>query len=60
MRNPLYHWTHGAQRYFDVHDILNESSAKEIYDTCPAKLQTKDYSVKNLIQDECKDDLHNR
>jgi len=51
MRNPLYHWTHmELQRYFDVHDILNESSAKEIYDTCSAKLQTKDYSVKNLIR----------
>ncbi|WP_346238068.1 glucuronate isomerase [Niabella insulamsoli] len=51
MRNPLYHWTHmELQRYFDVNEILNAASAKRIYDECTAKLQTKEYSVRNLLR----------
>ncbi len=51
LRNPLYHWTHlELQRYFDVHDILNPQSAGKIYDTCTALLQTKEYSVRNLLR----------
>ena len=51
LRNPLYHWTHlELQRYFDVHEILNPESAKKIYDECTEKLQTKDYSVRNLLR----------
>ena len=51
MRNPLYHWAHlELQRYFDVHDLLDKNSAKKIYDDCSAKLQTGDYSVKNLLR----------
>lgn len=51
LRNPLYHWTHlELQRYFDVHDILNADTAKKIYDETSAKLKTKEYSVKNLLE----------
>lgn len=51
MRNPLYHWTHlELQRYFDVHELLNAKSAAGIYETCSAKLQTKEYSVQNLLR----------
>ena len=51
LRNPLYHWTHlELQRYFDVHEILNPESAKRIYDGCTKKLQTKEYSVRNLLR----------
>ncbi|WP_114792045.1 glucuronate isomerase [Niabella yanshanensis] len=51
MRNPLYHWTHmELQRYFDVHDILDASTARKIYDECTAKLQTPEYSVRNLLR----------
>jgi len=51
LRNPLYHWTHlELQRYFNVHDILNVDSAKKIYDSCAKKLQTKEYSVRNLLR----------
>ncbi|MGC4231614.1 MAG: glucuronate isomerase [Niabella sp.] len=51
MRNPLYHWTHmELQRYFDVYDILDASTAKKIYDECTAKLQTPEYSVRNLLR----------
>ncbi|MCW3087388.1 MAG: uxaC [Sediminibacterium sp.] len=51
LRNPLYHWTHlELQRYFGVTDILNADSAAKIYDTCTALIQTKAYSVKNLLR----------
>ncbi len=51
LRNPLYHWTHlELQRYFDVYDILDSTTAKKIYDECTAKLQTPGYSVKNLLR----------
>ena len=51
LRNPLYHWTHlELQRYFDVHDILSPATAKKIYDECTAKLQTPEYSVRNLLR----------
>jgi len=51
LRNPLYHWTHlELQRYFDVHDILSSKTARKIYETCSGKLQTKDYSVRNLLR----------
>ncbi|MGZ5190148.1 MAG: glucuronate isomerase, partial [Flavisolibacter sp.] len=51
LRNPLYHWTHlELQRYFDVNKILDGDSAQKIYDKCTAKLQTKNYSVRNLLR----------
>lgn len=51
LRNPLYHWTHlELQRYFDINDILNADSAKKVYDEASAKLQTKEYSVRGLLE----------
>ncbi len=51
LRNPLYHWTHlELQRYFGITKILNADTAKEIYDECNAKLQTPDFSVKQLLE----------
>lgn len=51
LRNPLYHWTHlELQRYFDVYDILSPATARKIYDECTAKLQTPEYSVRNLLK----------
>lgn len=51
MRNPLYHWTHlELQRYFNISKILNAGTAKEIYEEASAKLQTADYSVRNLLR----------
>lgn len=51
MRNPLYHWTHlELQRYFGVKEILNEKTADAIYDQCTALLQTKEYTVRNLLR----------
>ncbi len=51
LRNPLYQWTHlELQRYFDIDEILNPSTAKKIYDKCTKKLQKKEYSVRNLLR----------
>ncbi len=51
LRNPLYHWTHlELQRYFNIDTILNQDSAKQVYDQCTEKLQTADYSVRNLLR----------
>lgn len=51
LRNPLYHWTHlELQRYFDVKEVLNPSSAKKIYDECSEKLKSKEYSTRNLLR----------
>lgn len=50
MRNPLYHWTHlELQRYFDIHEILNPSSARKIFDECSEKLQSPEYAVRGLL-----------
>jgi glucuronate isomerase len=50
MRNPLYHWTHlELQRYFDIPDLLQPSTAKRIYQECTEKLQTNNYSVQALL-----------
>ena len=50
LRNPLYHWTHlELQRYFDVHEILNENTAEKIYDICSEKLRSPEFSVRHLI-----------
>ena len=51
LRNPLYHWTHlELQRYFGITDILNADTAKRIYDEASAKLQTKEFSVRGLLE----------
>lgn len=51
LRNPLYHWTHlELQRYFETDEILNEHSAKRIYEECTVKLQTPQFSVRNLLR----------
>jgi glucuronate isomerase len=51
LRNPLYHWTHlELQRYFDVHDVLSSRTAKKIYDKCSEMVQSKEYSVRNLLR----------
>ena len=50
LRNPLYHWSHlELQRYFNVREILNESSAEWIYDICSEKLRSSEFSVRSLI-----------
>jgi len=51
LRNPLFHWTHlELQRFFGIDKILSPQTAKEIWDECNAKLQTPEYSVRNIIR----------
>ncbi len=51
LRNPLYHWTHlELKKPFGVEEILDEKSAKSIWETCNAKLQTPEFSCKGLIK----------
>lgn len=48
--NPLYHWTYlELKKYFGITDALNETSAKEMYDKCNARLQEPDMSVRGII-----------
>lgn len=51
LRNPLYHWTHlELKQFFGIEKLLNPSTAKEIWDECNIKLQTPEYSVRNIIR----------
>lgn len=48
--NPLYHWSHlELQRYFDVHEIINEDNAPIIWEKVNAKLQTGKFRTRDLI-----------
>ncbi len=51
LRNPLYHWTHlELQRYFGISKILSPDTAEEIYREASEKLQSPEYSVRNLLR----------
>src|ERR1700761_1800142 len=51
LRNPLYHWTHlELQRYFGIKEVLSANNARKIYDECTEKLQSQEYSVRNLLK----------
>ncbi len=51
LRNPLYHWTHlELKRFFGIDKLLNPATAREIWESCNAKLNTPDYSVRNIIR----------
>ena len=50
LRNPLYHWTHlELQRYFDINVILNQHSARKVYDEANALLASKEFSIRGLL-----------
>ena len=49
--NPLYHWTHlELQRVFGIRDVLDEASARAIYDSANAMLATEDFRCRRLIE----------
>ena len=51
MRNPLYHWTHlELKTAFGIEKLLSPKTAREIYDECNAKLQTSDFTARNLMR----------
>lgn len=48
--NPLYHWTHlELKRFFGIDKILNEDTAKEIYDEANKMIATDGFSAQGLI-----------
>jgi glucuronate isomerase len=51
LRNPLYHWTHlELNRYFGIQKLLNPDTAMDIYNETSKKLNSKAYSVRNLLR----------
>ncbi len=51
LRNPLYHWTHlELKKPFKIDKILCPETAEEIWTECNAKLNSPEYSCKNLIR----------
>lgn len=50
LRNPLYHWSHiELKRYFDIDVIINEDSAKEIWDAANEKLKSDELSAHGIL-----------
>jgi glucuronate isomerase len=50
LRNPLYHWTHlELKRYFGIEELLNESTARSIWDRANEKLQTSELSTQGIL-----------
>ncbi len=48
--NPLYNWTHlELQRFFGIHDILNEQSAPAIWEKVNAQLTADGFGARDLI-----------
>ena len=51
MRNPLYHWTHlELKTGFGIEKLLSPRTAREIYEECTARLQTPEYSARNIMR----------
>ena len=51
LRNPLYHWTHlELERYFGIDELLNEASARRIWEQTEQQLQSGDLSAQGIIQ----------
>lgn len=51
LRNPLYHWTHlELKRYFGIDELLNESTARSIWDRANEQLQTSDLSTQGILR----------
>jgi glucuronate isomerase len=52
LRNPLYHWTHlELKRYFDIDELLDEHSARRIWDRANERLATPDRSVHGILRE---------
>ena len=50
LRNPLYHWTHlELKRYFDIDELLNESSADRIWHQANERLQSPALSARGIL-----------
>lgn len=51
LRNPLYHWTHlELKRYFGIDQLLNGTSAGDIYRETSNQLQNNGLSCRGMMQ----------
>jgi glucuronate isomerase len=51
LRNPLYHWTHlELKRYFGIDELLNEDTAKSIWDRANDLLQSDDFTTQGILR----------
>jgi glucuronate isomerase len=51
VRNPLYQWTHlELRRYFGINELLDESTAKQVWDRANHALQSKELSAQGIIR----------
>ena len=49
--NPLYHWSHLELRYyFGFEGNLNGDTAEEVWQLCNEKLNSPDFTVRNIIR----------
>jgi len=51
LRNPVYHWTHlELKRYFDIDELLNERTAKAVWEKANALLNAPDLSTRGILK----------
>jgi glucuronate isomerase len=49
--NPLYHWIHlEAKRYFGINELLDERSAKSVWDRANSLLATDDLTTRAILK----------
>ena len=51
LRNPLYHWTHlELKRYFQFDRLLDESTARSVWNGANELLQTPEFSARGILR----------
>ncbi len=51
LRNPLFHWTHlELNRYFDIDELLNEDSARRIWEATKERLAAPDMTTQGILR----------
>ena len=51
LRNPLYHWTHlELARCFGITELLDESSAEQIWEQANEQLATPEFSAQGILK----------
>ncbi|MBV9075294.1 MAG: glucuronate isomerase, partial [Acidobacteria bacterium] len=51
LRNPLYHWTHlELKRYFDIDDLLDESTAESIWHKANDRLAQGNFTAHGILE----------
>jgi glucuronate isomerase len=51
LRNPLYHWTHlELKRYFGIGELLNASTARDIFEETNAALSSATLSTQGILK----------